>query len=90
MNELTKKKIALHATQNEIAIRFDTSQQTVSRWINGFFPAEDVIPLCEFLNWNVIPHEIRPDLHPTPISGIPEGVIIPPKDVQELNNENQA
>lgn len=90
MNELIKKKIALHATQNEIAVRFETSQQTISRWMNGIFPAEEVIPLCKFLNWNVIPHEIRPDLHPTPISGIPEGVTLPPPTGSSLNNENQA
>jgi hypothetical protein len=36
------------------------------------------------------PHELRPDLHPTPISGIPEGVIVPQRQSAEVNHENQA
>ncbi|MEH4987361.1 YdaS family helix-turn-helix protein [Enterobacter asburiae] len=79
MNEKVKKKIALHSSQKEIATHFETSQQTISRWINGSFPAEQVIPMCEFLNWKVLPHELRQDLHPTPTSGIPDGVTLPEK-----------
>lgn len=79
MNERTKKKIAICLSQKEIASRLETKQQNVSRWLNGRVPAERVIPLCELLRWEITPHEIRPDLHPTPASGIPHGVILPTK-----------
>lgn len=80
MNEMTKKKIAAQLSQQEIAIHMGTKQQNVSRWLNGRIPAERVIPLCELLNWQVIPHELRPDLHPTPTSGIPNGTAITKRD----------
>jgi len=80
MNELTKKKIAAQLSQQEIAIHMGTKQQNVSRWINGRIPAERVIPLCKLLSWKVIPHELRPDLHPTPTSGIPDNTALPQKD----------
>jgi hypothetical protein len=48
-------------------------------WLNTRVPADRVIPLCQLMGWEVTPHELRPDLHPTPISGIPEGVILPKK-----------
>lgn len=87
-----KTKVQSKFSQAELARRIGLPQQVISRWVNGQHqvPAERIIPLCILLDWSVTPHELRPDLHPTSISGIPEGVIIPPKDVQELNNENQA
>lgn len=79
MHENLKKKIAIHLSQKEIAAHMDTNQQNVSRWLNSRVPAERVIPLCELLGWEVTPHDIRPDLHPTPVSGIPDGVTLPSK-----------
>ncbi|MFU2318965.1 transcriptional regulator [Rahnella sp. PCH160] len=79
MNKNVKKKIANRLSQKEIASQMKTKQQNVSRWLNGRIPAERVIPFCTLLNWEITPFELRPDLHPTPLSGIPEGVIIPLK-----------
>lgn len=79
MKEELKNKITDQFSQVEIGRRLGCMQQTVSQWLNTRVPAERVIPLCELLNWEVTPHDIRPDLHPSPISGIPEGVILPPK-----------
>lgn len=80
MNEMIKKKIAAQLSQQEIATHMGTKQQNVSRWLNDRIPAERVIPLCELLNWRVIPHELRPDLHPTPTSGIPDSISVPRKE----------
>lgn len=47
--------------------------QSLGRWknkYNGVVPPGRVIPI--YLATGVTPHELRPDLHPTPTSGIPE------------------
>jgi len=90
MNEETKVKILDLYTQAEIGRRLDVTQQTVYKWLNKQVPGERVIPLCGALNWEILPHEVRPDLHPTPGSGIPEGVILPSKQERNLNHENQT
>jgi DNA-binding transcriptional regulator YdaS (Cro superfamily) len=89
MNENTKKKIANIFTQEEIAALMGTKQQNISRWFNGRVPAERVIPICELLGWEVTPHELRPDIHPTLGSGLPAGITLPLSPERSLNNENQ-
>lgn len=76
-----KNKVHSKFSQAELGRRIGLPQQVISRWVNGQqqVPAERIIPLCSLLDWEVTPHEIRPDLHPTPTSGIPEGVILPQK-----------
>lgn len=52
------------------------SSQSVANWIGkNKVPSSRVIKLCELGKWRVTPHELRPDLHPTPTSGIPENAI---------------
>ncbi|AYN30176.1 hypothetical protein D8682_26260 [Buttiauxella sp. 3AFRM03] len=49
--------------------------QTVNRWVtryNGVVPSDWVLRV--YLATGVTPHELRPDLHPTPTSGIPADV----------------
>ncbi|EDN6659737.1 helix-turn-helix domain-containing protein [Salmonella enterica subsp. enterica] len=88
MNNIVKEKIAKFATQRELAVLMKTKQQNISRWINSKFPPERVIPFCELMHWEITPHELRPDLHPTPVSGIPGDVILPSKLKSELNNHD--
>lgn len=88
MNTDIKKKIKRRFTQAEIGFYLHVSQQTVFKWLNRQVPAGRVIPLCELLGWEVTPHEIRPDLHPSPLSGIPTGVTLPPAFDGQLNHEN--
>lgn len=90
MNTDIKKKIKRRFTQAEIGFHLRVSQQTVFKWLNKQVPAERVTSLCELLAWEVTPHEIRPDLHPTPVSGIPAGVTLPPEIDGQLNHENQS
>ena len=54
----------------EKAVRSIGSVSAVARKFN-FKSSQSVIKLCEFGGWTVTPHELRPDLHPTPTSGIP-------------------
>ncbi|EMM0378114.1 helix-turn-helix domain-containing protein [Pluralibacter gergoviae] len=84
MKNETRNKISMQYSQAEIGRRLGVSQQTVFKWLNIQVPAERVQSLCELLDWKVIPHELRPDLHPTPTSGIPEGVT--PKAQGHSNN----
>lgn len=90
MKEETKVKILDLYTQAEIGRRLNVTQQTVYKWLKKQVPDRRVIPLCDALNWEILPHELRPDLHPTPVSGIPEGVILPSKQERNLNHENQT
>ncbi|ELY4673369.1 helix-turn-helix domain-containing protein [Cronobacter muytjensii] len=90
MSEELKAKLKRRYTQAEIGTRLGVSQQTVFKWLKKQVPAERVIPLCELMSWSITPHEIRPDLHPTPISGIPEGVIIATNNKPEVSHGNQA
>ncbi|MBD8129061.1 helix-turn-helix domain-containing protein [Pantoea agglomerans] len=90
MKEELKIKITDRFSQAEIGRHLGCAQQTVSQWLNTRVPAERVIALCDLLRWEITPHEIRPDVHPTPGSGIPEGVILPSKQERNLNHENQT
>lgn len=50
-------------------------QGHVWRWLNTTvegIPARHVIPACSAINWQVTPHELRPDLYPHPDDGLPE------------------
>ncbi|MDX7656154.1 transcriptional regulator [Klebsiella quasipneumoniae] len=79
MKKEIKDLVARRFTQAEIGQRLNVSQQTVFKWLKKQVPSGRVIPFCQLMGWEVTPHELRPDLHPTPISGIPEGVILPKK-----------
>lgn len=72
MKEAIKNKITNRFSQAEIGRRMGCAQQTVFKWLNTGIPPKRVIPLCELLNWEVTPHELRPDLHPNPTDGLPK------------------
>lgn len=79
MDTTIKKKIAGIASQTEIAKRMGCTPQTVSLWFKNGVPPKKIRPLCDALNWEITPHEVDPETHPTPTSGIPEDVILAPK-----------
>lgn len=90
MKKQLQLKMMSMMSQSELGRRLGKRPQTVSSWFKKRVPAESVIPLCNLLRWEITPHELRPDLHPTPVSGIPEGVILPSKHEGNLNHENQT
>jgi hypothetical protein len=58
-------------TYAAIARHFDLKTgYGVSKWRDEV-PSERVIPLCEFVNFRVTPHELRTDLYPHPEDGLP-------------------
>ncbi|MCU6205123.1 transcriptional regulator [Enterobacter cloacae] len=70
---ITEKAVRSIGSVSAVARKFNfKSSQSVANWIiRNRVPSERVIKLCEFGGWKVTPHELRPDLHPTPTSGIP-------------------
>ncbi|WP_183074157.1 transcriptional regulator [Salmonella enterica] len=73
---ITERAVRTIGSVSAVARMFGfKSSQSVANWIiRNKVPSERVIPLCEFGGWYVTPHELRPDLHPTPTSGIPDNI----------------
>ncbi|MBK8399994.1 MAG: helix-turn-helix domain-containing protein [Propionivibrio sp.] len=80
--EILRKAVDLANGQTELArgIRAHmpgsrTSQVTVWYWLNEAKievpPADVVIPICAFLDWQITPHELRADIYPNPLDGMP-------------------
>ena len=66
------KAIKAAGGKRRLATALNIKPSSLSRWIhryNGRVPAERVIQIYQLTG--VTPHELRPDLHPTPTSGIP-------------------
>lgn len=66
------------ALANKIRGVLPTSKVTqafVWKWLNSPSdntpPSEWVIPICLVLDWQVTPHELRPDIYPNPTDGLP-------------------
>lgn len=87
---ITEKAVMAIGSPSAVSRMFGfRSPQSIFNWIiRNRVPSERVIRLCELGGWVVTPHDLRPDLHPTPISGIPEDVIKSKKI--GLIHENQA
>lgn len=59
-------------TQKKFAASLNITQALVSRWNQGGqVSAELVLPVSEKTNWQVTPHDLRPDLYPHPHDGMP-------------------
>ncbi len=88
MTGLTKA-IRQAGGQAKLASMLGISRSSVNRWLHKFdgrVPPERLIQIYKFTG--VTPHELRPDLHPTPTSGIPEQDITKAK--RSLIHENHA
>ncbi|MGM6923392.1 YdaS family helix-turn-helix protein [Escherichia coli] len=88
MNDHVKKRVAGKFSQRELAMLMSTKQQSVSRWFNSKFPASRVLHLCQLMQWEVTPHELRPDIYPNPTDGLPCGNKCMANESLAVNNEN--
>jgi DNA-binding transcriptional regulator YdaS (Cro superfamily) len=55
--------------------RDPVSQAHVWKWLNttvNGIPEKHVIKACSAVNYQVTPHELRPDIYPHPDDGLPE------------------
>lgn len=59
-----------------IARHFGLKPWAVSMWRRNGVPAERVIPLCQFMDWLVVPHDVRPDLYPERTDGVPAATLL--------------
>lgn len=69
LNDYLKKP---GVTQKNLADKLGCTQAMVSKIVLGKCPAETVLNLSEVTEWQVTPHELRPDLYPYPQDGLPE------------------
>lgn len=63
--------------QAKLAREIGLSRSSVNRWVhkfNGRVPPDHLIAIYKLTG--VTPHEMRPDLHPTPTSGIPDNTTV--------------
>lgn len=52
-------------------------QAHVWNWLNttrNGVPGEYVIPICSIIDYQVTPHDLRPDLYPNPCDGLPQHI----------------
>jgi hypothetical protein len=65
-------------------------------WLNSVQmevpPPETVIPICDFLDWRMTPHQLRPDLYPNPTDALPVGEIgkVGASDTAQTEPEQKA
>ncbi|CAH6103203.1 transcriptional regulator [Citrobacter koseri] len=73
MNDGVRARLISLTSQRAIAKHIGITPQAVNQWFNKpSIPPRFVIPICELVDWEVTPHEIRPDLYPGIKDGIPE------------------
>ncbi|HHT0302100.1 transcriptional regulator [Raoultella planticola] len=71
-----EKAIQQAGSQAKLASKLGISRSSVNRWLHRFdskVPPDRLIQIFKLTG--VTPHELRPDLHPTPSSGIPAEAI---------------
>jgi DNA-binding transcriptional regulator YdaS (Cro superfamily) len=69
------KAIDICETQQALGEKFGKGQSIVSFWrirCNGLVSSDYVLKVAEATEWQVTPHELRPDLYPHPDDGLPE------------------
>lgn len=71
-----KKAISKAGTQTALAEKIPNGKQTtIAQWIaRGWVPPERVIDVCAAINYQVTPHEIRPDIYPHPDDALPDSM----------------
>jgi len=73
---VTDKAVRSIGSISEVSRRFKfQSVQSVANWIvKDRVPAERVIQVCQWGNWNVTPHQLRPDIYPNARDGLPVSI----------------
>ena len=67
------KAIKVMGNQRQLALAMNVKPSSLNKWVHqyqGRVPSARLIQI--YLLTGVTPHELRPDLHPTPTSGIPD------------------
>ncbi|HIF5901742.1 TPA: transcriptional regulator [Raoultella ornithinolytica] len=71
MKTSIQKKLLNICSQAELGRRMKRRAQTVNGWFKNKIPGELVLKVSKAVEWQVTPHELRPDLYPNPTDGMP-------------------
>lgn len=75
MNEIVRSRLGGLLSQRAISKELGITPQAVNQWFSkSVIPPRFVLQLCELTGWKVIPHEVRPDLYPSAVDGLPEAL----------------
>ncbi|MDG5498936.1 helix-turn-helix domain-containing protein [Marinobacter sp. BGYM27] len=68
-----KRAVSLSGGQTSLASACGVKQPYVWNWINrdGRVPAEYVLRVSQATNFEITPHELRPDIYPNCSDGLP-------------------
>lgn len=69
MLEPLNKAIELAGGKVALAVALGLDRTAVYSW--KVCPAERVLAVCELINWQVTPYQLRPDLYPNPTDALP-------------------
>lgn len=80
--QILQKCVEMNGSQVNLATRLSEvlgrkiRQGDVWRWLNHVRDEETpppayVIPICKTVNWQITPHQLRPDIYPNPADGLP-------------------
>lgn len=75
------KAIKVMGNQRQLALAMNVKPSSLNKWVHqykGRVPSGRLIQIYQLTG--VTPHELRPDLHPTPTSGIPDNTAVNQKD----------
>lgn len=76
-NSSLKKAVAIIGGQVATSKAAGVAQAHVWAWLNKTkdgIPPDHVISVAAATNWQVTPHELRPDIYPHPHDGLPENL----------------
>lgn len=75
MKSPLERSIDICGGQTALAKSIGVKQCNVWSWVNRFgnkVPAEFSISVSRSTNWQVTPHQLRPDIYPNPQDGLPD------------------
>lgn len=70
--EMNRELIKRAGGPSAVGKLFGITGQAVSGWCINGIPADRVIPISDSTNWQVTPHELRPDIYRHPDDGLPD------------------
>lgn len=53
----------------KLSLALGLHKTAVYKW--DLCPPDRVISVCELINWEVTPHQLRPDIYPNQLDGMP-------------------
>ncbi|MBL8511870.1 MAG: helix-turn-helix domain-containing protein [Betaproteobacteria bacterium] len=63
---------ALSTTAAHLARAVGVSPQALQQWVNrGYVPATQVLKVSAAVDYQITPHQLRPDLYPYPEDALP-------------------